>query len=431
MTPHRCRTKVSCAAMAVAVTATGCSFTGLNSLPLPGAVGRGPDSQTFVVQLANVGTLEPNSPVMIDNVVVGSIRTMNARDWHAVVDVSVQKDVVVPANAVATVGQTSLLGSMHLALDPPPGEPPRGRLRAGTTIEVNNSSAYPSTEETLSTLSILVNGGGLGQIGDVIHNTGAALSGRTDETRQLLSRLNDVAGVLATNRTHIVDSIRSLDRLAGTFAAQRDVLDRALKEIPPALDVLVQQRSNITEALRTLGTFSGVLNGVVTDVHNDLITNLENLEPVLRVLADVGPDLDAVLAYMTTYPLSQDIIDRGVRGDYMNLFAVIDLTVARLRRTTLLGTRFGVPQYPLVPAPGDPWYRNYSYDPLAVPVAPATPAPNETAAASPSPEMFAEGGPSMAVNPPPLLPPAQLGGPEVPIFAGPYGVQPPSTEGGR
>jgi ABC-type transporter Mla subunit MlaD len=53
---------------------------------------------------------------------------MTVRDWQADVEISVQPDVVVPANAVATVGQTSLLGSMHLALNPPLGQPPSGRL---------------------------------------------------------------------------------------------------------------------------------------------------------------------------------------------------------------------------------------------------------------------------------------------------------------
>ena len=55
-------------------------------------------------------TLESNSPVMIDDVVVGSVGKMTVDNWHADVEVSVKPDVVVPANAVATVGQTSLLG---------------------------------------------------------------------------------------------------------------------------------------------------------------------------------------------------------------------------------------------------------------------------------------------------------------------------------
>ena len=40
----------------------------------------------------------------------------------------------------------------------------------------------------------------------------------------------------------------------------------------------------------------------------------------------------------------------------MNLFAVIDLTVPRLKRTLFLGTRWGEEGAKLVPAPGDPWY---------------------------------------------------------------------------
>ena len=127
----------------LALTLTGCSFQGLNSLPLPGAVGRGPDAVTYHVEVPNVATLESNSPVMINDVVVGSVGKMTVDAWHADVEISVKPDVVVPANAVATVGQTSLLGSMHLALNPPLGEKPSGRLQPGATIGLNQSSTYP------------------------------------------------------------------------------------------------------------------------------------------------------------------------------------------------------------------------------------------------------------------------------------------------
>ena len=151
-------------AVCVAVTTSGCTFDGLNSLPLPGTVGTGAGAVTYHLQIANVGTLESNSPVLFNDVVVGAVRTMTVNDWHADVDVSVKPDVVVPANAVATVGQTSLLGSMHIALDPPVGEEPSGRLQPGATVALDRTSTYPSTEQTLSSLSLVVNGGGLTQI---------------------------------------------------------------------------------------------------------------------------------------------------------------------------------------------------------------------------------------------------------------------------
>src|SRR5882757_10277198 len=112
----------------VLLTVTGCAFQGVNSLPLPGTVGRGSDSAVYHVEVANIGTLESNSPVLIDDVVVGTVGKMTLHGWHIDVEVSVKRDVTVPANAVAAVGQTSLLGSMHLALDPPLGKAPTGRL---------------------------------------------------------------------------------------------------------------------------------------------------------------------------------------------------------------------------------------------------------------------------------------------------------------
>ena len=226
-------------AVCVAVSVSGCAFGGLNSLPLPGAVGRGPGADTYHVELANVATLEPNSPVLVGDVVVGSVNAMKVRDWHADVEISVKPDVDIPANAVATVGQTSLLGSMHLALNPPLGQPPSGRLAPGATLGLNKTSTYPSTEQTLSALSVVINGGGVGQIGDIVNELNRALGGREPQIRDLLTRLNDFVGVLATQRDAINATVVSLNRVAGTFAGQRDVLTRALDRIPPALDVLV------------------------------------------------------------------------------------------------------------------------------------------------------------------------------------------------
>ena len=368
---------ISVMACCVAVLGTGCSFGGVNSLPLPGAVGCGPDATKYRVELANVSTLEPNSPVLIGDVVVGSVGSITVRDWHADVEISVKPGVVIPANAVAVVGQTSLLGSMHLALNPPLGQSPSGRLSPGATLWLNKSSTYPSTEQTLSALSVVINGGGVGQLGDIVRELNNAFNGREPQIRDLLTQLNEFIGVLAAQRDSINATVVSLNRLAGTFAGQRDVLTRALDRIPPALDVLVAERPRLTTALEKLGTFSGLAGEVVNETQADLVRNLRNLEPTLRSLADVGPDLVKALSYFTAFPYGQSTIDRAIRGDYLNQFIIFDFTVPRLKKTLFLGTSWGQEGAKLVPAPGDPWYATYTYDPMN---APFTPPPKEVAA---------------------------------------------------
>lgn len=388
-------------AACVAVTASGCTFDGLNSLPLPGTVGTGADAVTYHLRIANIGTLESNSPVLLNDVVVGAVRTMTVSDWHADVDVSVKPDVVVPANAVATVGQTSLLGSMHIALDPPVGEEPSGSLQPGATVALGRTSTYPSTEQTLSSLSLVVNGGGLTQIGDIIHNFNAALDGRQIQIRDLLTRINNVVGMLDRQRDNIVATIDALNRLATTFAGQREVLTEALERIPPALAVLNQQRPRFTTAMEKLGVFSSTATQLINDSQDDIVRNLTNLEPTVKALADIGPDLATALGFLPTYPYTQEFIDRGIRGDYMNQFIVFDFTIPRLKQGMLLGTRWGDADASMVPAPGDPWYSSYTLDPLQAPV---TPIPAQVAPAPPlidPPQQEAATAPAEAAPPAP------------------------------
>ncbi len=373
MTRRESARRLAVVATCVAVSTSGCAFGGLNSLPLPGTVGHGEGSKTYHVELANVGQLESNSPVLVGDVVVGSVGKMTVTDWHADVEVSVEPGVVIPENAVATVGQTSLLGSMHLALNPPLGQAPTGVLQPGATLGLNRSSTYPSTEQTLSALSVVVNGGGLGQIGDIVREFSAALGGRESNIRDLLTRLNDFVGLLADQRDSINAAVTSLNNLAGTFAGQKEVLTNALNRIPPALDVLVNERPRIVTALTKFRDFSNLATGLINDSGADLVRNLQNLEPTLKALADVGPKLDTALAYLPTFPYTQSIIDRAIRGDYMNQFIVFDFTVPRLKRSLFIGTRWGDENAKLVPAPGDPWYTTYTYDPLNAPITP-TPA---------------------------------------------------------
>jgi len=61
-------------------------------------------------------------------------------------------------------------------------------------------------------------------------------------------------------------------------------------------------------------------------------------------LADGGPvDLSTVCDTCRRSRSPRTFVDRAVRGDYFNVFAVIDMTIPRLKRTLLVGTRWGGP----------------------------------------------------------------------------------------
>jgi phospholipid/cholesterol/gamma-HCH transport system substrate-binding protein len=186
----------------------------------------------------------------------------------------------------------------------------------------------------------------------------------------------------------------------GSVSAMRSpaklAIANAVHDIPPALDVLIRERPRLTASLTKLHTFSDITTRLIADSQTDLVTNLKNLEPALRALADIGPKLGPILAFAPVFPLGQSVIDRAVRGDYLNLYAVIDLTIPRLKRTLLRGTRWEDITANLVPAPGEPAYLNYTYDPLHTPINPPppqqVPAPPTPPDAAPPPGTPLPGG---------------------------------------
>ncbi|WP_330255055.1 MCE family protein [Nocardia sp. NBC_00565] len=329
---------VACCAAAMLLL-TGCGqWKGLNSLPLPGAEGHSAGSYRVRIQMPNVTAIQENSRVRVADVNIGSITKIEREDWHALVTVSIDGDVVLPANATAAIGQTSLLGSQHIELAAPIGVAPTGRLHDGDVIPLERASQFPTTEQTLAAVSMVLNGGGLGQLQQINTELNAALSGHETDVRSLLDQLNTFTGQLDQQTGDIVAAMSGLNQLADTVNRQNDVLANALRAIPPALEVLNSQRDNLLTATTAVGNFADVGNDVVTTSRNDIIANLRNLQPALTGLADAGHDLTQSLGFYSTFPWPEINLPKWVRGDYANLSATIDLTLGRLDNSLMQGT---------------------------------------------------------------------------------------------
>lgn len=329
------------AASAVTLAVPGCAdWQGANSLPLPGTEGRGVGAYTVAAQLPDVDNIERNSRVRVGDVTVGNVTKVERQGWHALVTMRLNGDVRLPVNATATVGQTSLLGSLHIELAPPTDVPPTGRLRDGSLIPLSSGSRYPSTEQALAAVSLLLNQGGIGNIHDITQALSTAFAGREDDLRSLIEQLDTFVDHTNDQTDEIIAATESLNTLVGQFADQKPVVDTALQTLPDALTVLQDQRETLTEALHQLGEFSSLAADSATLTKENLVKELKDLGPVLQSLADAGPSLTRSLSFYSTFPWPKETIANWQRGDYANLTAVIDLTLSRLDSGLFTGTRF-------------------------------------------------------------------------------------------
>jgi phospholipid/cholesterol/gamma-HCH transport system substrate-binding protein len=323
----------------IATVPTGCGWRGANSLPLPGTNGRGAGSYEIQAQLPDVTNIQQNSRVRVGDVTVGNVTKIQRQGWHALVTMRVDGEVKLPANATAKVGQTSLLGSLHIELAPPTGESPKGLLHNGSVIPLSRAASYPTTEQTLAALALLLNGGGLGKVQDITRAFSTAFAGRDKDLRSLIEQFNAFATHLNDQTGDMIAATDRFNALVGQFADQKPVFDKAIKTIPDALAVLADERTNLADTFDELGKFSGLTADAVNKTKQSLVTELRDLGPVLESLANAGPDMTRSLSVLATYPWPNETLENWVRGDYGNATGIFDLTLSRLDEL-LIGTRW-------------------------------------------------------------------------------------------
>ena len=334
------RRSTTCVALVAALATSSCEWRGANTLPLPGTAGRGDGSYTVQVQLPDVDNIQRNSRVRVGDVTVGTVTGIERQGWHALVTMTIDGDVRLPGNATAAIGQTSLFGSKHIELAAPKEVPAQGHLASGSLIPLASATAFPTTEQTLAAVSLLLNGGGIGQIQDITRALSTAFAGRESQLRSLIEQLEKFATYVNNQTDDIIAATESLNRVSAQFADQKPVIDTALRTIPDALAVLKDQRQHLADALDTLGKFSALAADSANQTKDSVVKELHQMGPVLQSLADAGPALTRSLSLLSTYPWVKEDIPNWFRGDLANLSPVVDLTLSRIDANFFTGTRW-------------------------------------------------------------------------------------------
>ncbi len=313
------------------VLLSGCGFTGLYSASLPGGADLGDHPFSVTVEFKDVLDLVPQSAVKVNDVAVGKVTDItlgvDKKIWVAKVKISVNGSVKLPANARASILQTSLLGEKYVSLMRPAADPASATLKNGDKIPLGRTNSAPGAEEVLGALSLLLNEGGLRQIKAIAIELNKALGTpeRQAATRDLIGQLDTFVSTLDNQKDDITNALVAVDKLAATLNRNKKVLTDALDTFPAALRVLSKERSKLTTLLSSLSNFGIVANRVINATQDELVSSLKNLDPVVRSLTAAGNDLPGALRIAGTFPFPLGLTRQLVKGDYANLDVDINL----------------------------------------------------------------------------------------------------------
>lgn len=376
--------RLAVALLAVSITASGCATNGLASLPLPKPGLSQGSAYTITAVFENALNLPAFAKVRLAGADVGEMETLEAKDYTAVATLRIRDGVELPQGTAVELRSATPLGDVFIALKPPENSSGAPLLKDGDTIGIENTMQAATVENLLTGAAVLVNGGAVQNLTDLINGAGkAAGEGGGKNFRVLVERTNQLLGTMDRRTDQISDSLTALAGVSRRIDEKNYVLVDLMGAAAPATDVLAQHTNQIadlvvqagatTESLNKfpsvagtdtsgrsviadMNTISSAFNDVVLDPDTSLAALNRLMPPIIKSTSGSGISLRGGIDRL----ILGHIPDIGFAGDpgfhgpkwynWNQIVGSFKYTLFRLQER-VVGRGPNVPQVPVIPSP--------------------------------------------------------------------------------
>ncbi|MFJ2664203.1 MlaD family protein [Nocardia fluminea] len=236
---------------------------------------------TVHAEFAQAAGLRTGNSVDVAGIEVGTVTSVRLERDRVLVAMSVRPDLAIGHDAKAAIKMSTILGKMHVELDPgTDGRLPDSRIPlSATTVPYNlakvvNDPKYRNSFEHLERLDPNALRAGLdamtAQMGDSPQLTAQALdsvgalakviASRRDEVDQLLGSMDQVSGLISDNQNSVLVLLTNGQAIGDAVMRRRDLIRELLDNIAEASKILqnmgVDDGGRLGPLIHSLNTMS-------------------------------------------------------------------------------------------------------------------------------------------------------------------------------
>lgn len=296
------------AVAAVSVTA-GCGFT-VEKLPLP-KPGLNGDTYTVHAVFENALNLPDQAKVKIGGSDVGVVSDIKTKNFQAIVDLTIRKDIELPKGSTAELRQATPLGDVFVAVSKPKVDPGAEMLRDGDTLTLDSTSAGATVEQLLISVSMLFNGGGIASLSRLGAELDSILGGRGGQLAHLITEMTGVVSSLNANTARVDSVLGEFSTLANTIESRRSELGEVADTLPQMIGAVAENNRAIGELLTKLSVASAALGDYANTSTDQLGSLLDNTRQLMDALARTGDGFGVLLDRLQVLRPKVDATFRG------------------------------------------------------------------------------------------------------------------------
>lgn len=243
--------------------------------------------------------LYPGSDVRVLGIAIGTIDDVVPLGDQVRVEMSIDEDYDVPADANAVVLAPSLVSDRYVQFAPAYDGGPK--LKDGddipldrTAIPVELDAVYGALDELSAALGP-TGANANGALSDLVDVGAANLEGNGDELNRTLTGFSQAVQTLAENRDDLFGSLENLQTFTSALATIDAQVGQFNDNMAAVADLLEGERADLQEAVALLSDALGDVAGFVRDNTALLTTNVDRLADVTLVLVQQRTKLAEVL----------------------------------------------------------------------------------------------------------------------------------------
>lgn len=270
-----------------AITTIALFIMGLNYVQIPQMLGVG--RYSVDVQVTNSSGLYPKANVTYRGHEIGTVRSVKIGNLGgAVVTLQIDDGVKVPADSVAQVRSTSVIGEQYVNFVPPKGSSTSHVLKQGSVVPASQTSLPTPTNDVLTSVDNLVKTVPRDDLRTTVDELGKAFADSGESYAKLIESGSALQKAATEN---LPETLRLIDDLGPVLGTQQS-LDASIRTYATSLDSLTGQLQSSDNNLRSILATGSPLAKETASFAQDLDTVTPS---VLSDLASVGKVLETYI----------------------------------------------------------------------------------------------------------------------------------------
>ena len=249
----------------------------------------------ITAHFSSATAIYPGDEVRVVGVRVGTIRSIEPVGTHTRVELAIDRDVPIPADAKAIIVAPNLVSARYIQLTPAYGSSPEtsgATLPYGAEIGQDRTAIPVEWDQIKEQLTRLAeelgpdSGISDTSLGRFIDTAADAMDGNGDKLRETITQLSEVGRVLGEGSGNIVDVIKNLQVFVTALRDSNIQIVQFQDRLADVTNVVNGSGSELDSLFTELSVAVGKVEGFIAGSRDQTGEQLQRLANVTQVLSD-------------------------------------------------------------------------------------------------------------------------------------------------